>query len=315
MMEYLIDSFLSFLKGKNRSENTLKAYAEDLLQFMEYLKEKKISDIESLNKIDYVLIRGFLANLREKGLEKRTVARKISAVRAFYKYLLKEEVIKSDPTLHIQGMKLPKKLPEFLYPNEINELLNLPDNSCLGIRDKAILELLYATGIRVGEMTNIKLKDLDLSNKILFVFGKGSKERIVFFGEKAKESLETYLKISRPILLKGREEEHLFLNKNGTRLTDRSIRRIVEKYVKKLSFIKKVTPHTIRHTFATHLLENGADLRTVQELLGHTSLSTTQIYTHVTKERLKEVYEKAFPHKKRSDFINDESYHYSGDGE
>lgn len=298
-MEYLIDSFLSFLKGKNRSENTLKAYAEDLLQFMEYLKEKKISDIESFKNIDYILIRGFLANLREKGFEKRTIARKISAIRAFYKYLVTEEVITSDPTLHIQGMKLPKKLPEFLYPVEICELLSSPDDSCLGLRDKAILELLYATGIRVGEITNLKLKDLDMENKILYILGKGSKERIVFFGEKAKESLENYLKRSRPVLLKGREGDFLFLNKNGTRLTDRSVRRIVEKYVKKLSLKKKVTPHTLRHTFATHLLENGADLRTVQELLGHVSLSTTQIYTHVTKERLKEVYEKAFPHKKK----------------
>jgi integrase/recombinase XerC len=296
-MEYeVIDSFLNYIKAaKNQSENTLKAYAGDLGQFIEYLEQNKISETKSLKNITHLDIRGFLAYLKEKGVAKKSITRKLSALRSFFKYLVTEGIISEDPTQMVQGMKLPKKLPQFLYPSEVEALLSAPKNDILGIRDRAIMELLYATGVRVSELVSIKLKDINMGANFIIVYGKGSRERIVFFGSKAAESLEEYLKKSRPYLVKNLSCEYLFLNKNGTKLTDRSVRRIIDKYVKELSLKKNISPHTLRHTFATHMLNNGADLKTVQELLGHVSLSTTQLYTHLTKERLKEIYDKVFP--------------------
>ncbi|MDN5330958.1 MAG: integrase/recombinase XerD [Tepidanaerobacteraceae bacterium] len=304
-MEYeVIDSFINYIKAaKNQSENTLKAYANDLGQFIEYLEQSKMSETKSLKNVTHLDIRGFLAYLREKGVAKKTITRKLSALRSFFKYLTTEGFISEDPTKMVQGMKLPKKLPLFLYPAEIEALLSAPKKDVLGIRDKAIMELLYATGVRVSELVSIKLKDVNMGANFIIVYGKGSRERIVFFGSKAAESLEEYLKKSRPYLVKSLSCEYLFLNKNGTRLTDRSVRRIIDKYVKELSLNKNISPHTLRHTFATHMLNNGADLKTVQELLGHVSLSTTQLYTHVTKERLKEIYDKVFPRAKKKEEI------------
>ncbi|ADL07848.1 tyrosine recombinase XerC [Thermosediminibacter oceani] len=297
MENHAIDSFLTYISAaKNQSPNTLKAYANDLGQFIEYLEQNKISKTKTLNDITHLDIRGFLAYLKESGASKKTIARKLSAIRSFFRYLSTEGLVSEDPTKMVQGMKLPKKLPLFLYPAEIEALLSAPGQDVLGIRDRAIMELLYATGMRVSELVSLKLKDVNLGANFIIVFGKGSKERVVFFGSKAAESLEEYLRKSRPYLVKNLTCDYLFLNKNGTRLTDRSVRRIIDKYVKLLSLNAKISPHTLRHTFATHMLNNGADLKTVQELLGHVSLSTTQIYTHVTKERLKEVYDKAFPH-------------------
>jgi integrase/recombinase XerC len=299
--ESLIDGFLRYLKGvKNESHNTLKSYAEDLNQFLEYLKQNKISE-PIFKNVSYPLMRGFLVHLNERQLSKRTIARKVSAIRTFYRYLVIEGIIEENVALSLKGIKLPKKLPNFLYPNEIEALLCAPSDDILGIRDKAIMELLYATGMRVGEMVSLKLKDLNMGTNFIIVFGKGSKERIVFFGSKAALSLENYLKKSRPFLAKDTSCDFVFLNKYGEGITDRSIRRIIEKYVKIASLKKKISPHALRHSFATHMLNNGADLKTVQELLGHTSLSTTQIYTHVTKDRLKEVYLRTFPHNEGRD--------------
>lgn len=298
MDETLIDDFLTYYKGvKNESENTIRAYAKDLVQFHEYLKQKKISE-PIFKKITHLHIRGFLAYLRKKNLSRRTIARKLSAIRSFYKYLVIEGVVEHNIAAEVITPKQFKELPLFLYPKEIEILLSQPEDTVLGIRDRAILELLYATGVRVGELVSIKISDLNLGANYIIVYGKGSRERVVFFGQKAEESLDKYLKNSRPFLLKKDiSSDFLFLNKNGTGISDRSVRRIVDKYVKKACLNKKISPHTLRHTFATHLLNNGADLKTVQELLGHESLSTTQIYTHVTRERLKEVYEKVFPRK------------------
>lgn len=295
--EALIESFLSYLKGvKNESANTIKSYAEDLNQFLEYLKQNKISE-PAFKNVNYSILRGFLTHLNERQLSKRTIARKVSAMRTFFKYLVMEGIIDENAALSLKGIKLPKKLPVFLYPAEIETLLSAPADDILGIRDKAIMELLYATGMRVGELVSLKLKDLNMGTNFIIVLGKGSRERVVFFGTKAARSMEEYLKKSRPFLVKDTACDFVFLNKNGTGITDRSIRRIIEKYVKIASLNQKISPHALRHSFATHMLNNGADLKTVQELLGHASLSTTQIYTHVTKERLKEVYTKAFPHK------------------
>jgi len=298
MDDQLIDSFINYLRAtKTKSENTTKAYAEDLSQFLEYLKQKELSEPVLLN-VNHLHIRGFLAHLKSKELSKRTVARKLSTLRSFYKYLTVQGLVKENVAKSVHAPKTSKKLPLFLYPQEIEALLDAPENDVLGIRDRAILELLYATGMRVGELVSLKTSDINFGANYIVVFGKGSKERIVFFGQKAAESLDEYLRKSRPHLVKSLECDSLFLNKNGTRLSDRSIRRMIDKYVKIASLNSDISPHTLRHTFATHMLNNGADLKTVQELLGHSSLSTTQIYTHVTKERLKEVYDKAFPHKK-----------------
>lgn len=298
MDEVLVDSFLNYLKAtKTESENTIKAYAGDLLQFLEYLKQKKISE-PMLKNISHLDIRGFLAYLQKQDMSKRTIARKLSALRTFFKYLMIEGIVEENIAKSVSSPKPSKKLPLFLYPGEIEKLLSAPKKDVLGFRDKAILELLYATGMRVGELVSLKVHDLNLGSNYIIVFGKGSKERIVFFGQKAAESIEEYLMKSRPHLLKDINCDSLFLNKNGTGISARSIRRIIEKYVKLTALNNKISPHTLRHTFATHMLNNGADLKTVQELLGHSSLSTTQIYTHVTKERLKEVYDKTFPHNK-----------------
>ncbi|MFO7151706.1 MAG: tyrosine recombinase XerC [Bacillota bacterium] len=302
-MEYeAIDSFLNYIRAaKNQSENTLKAYANDLGQFIEYLEQNKMCETKSLKDVTHLDIRGFLAYLKGKGVAKKSIARKLSALRTFFRYLTVEGIVSEDPTKMVQGMKLPKKLPLFLYPSEIEALLSAPKNDVLGIRDKAIMELLYATGVRVSELVSIKLKDVNMGANFIIVYGKGSRERMVFFGSKAEESLEQYLKKSRPYLAKNVSCEYLFLNKNGTQLTDRSVRRIIDKYVKEVALNKNVSPHTLRHTFATHMLNNGADLKTVQELLGHVSLSTTQLYTHVTKDRLKEIYDNFFPRAKKKE--------------
>ncbi|NLZ53267.1 MAG: tyrosine recombinase XerC [Thermoanaerobacteraceae bacterium] len=296
MDDALIDSFINYLRAtKTKSENTIKAYAEDLLQFLEYLKQKKLSE-PVLTNINHLHIRGFLAHLNEKKLSKRTVARKLSTLRSFYKYITVEGLIKQNIAKAVHAPKTSKRLPLFLYPQEIEALLSAPNNDVLGIRDRAIMELLYATGMRVGELVLLKTSDINFGANYIIVFGKGSKERVVFFGQKAAECLEEYLRKSRPYLIKNIECDSLFLNKNGTALSDRSVRRIIDKYVKIEALNCDISPHTLRHTFATHMLNNGADLKSVQELLGHSSLSTTQIYTHVTKDRLKEVYDKTFPH-------------------
>lgn len=298
MGEALIDDFLIHYKAlKNESDNTIRAYANDLVQFHEYLKKTKISEPVFKN-VKRTHIRGFLAHLRKKRLSRRTIARKLSAIRSFYKYLVIEGVVDRNIAADVITPKQSKKLPLFLYPKEIEILLSQPKNDVLGIRDRAILELLYATGVRVGELVSIKISDLNLGVNCIIVYGKGSRERVVFFGEKAEQSIDDYLRKSRPYLLKeGKPCDALFLNKNGTGISDRSIRRIVDKYARQACLNENISPHTLRHTFATHLLNNGADLKTVQELLGHVSLSTTQLYTHVTRERLKEVYEKTFPRK------------------
>lgn len=296
MDEALIDSFLNFLRAtKTDSDNTIKAYAEDLLQFREYLKQRKVSE-PVFSKVTHITIRGFLGDLNEKQFSKRSIARKLSTLRSFFKYLVIEGILQENVAKLVSSPKPSKRLPQFLYPNEVEALLEAPENNTLGLRNKAMLELLYATGMRVGELVSIKVNDVNLGPNYIIVFGKGSRERVVFFGRKAANSIEIYLKKSRPFLLKDIDCDSLFLNKNGTGISDRSVRRIVKKYVNEVCLNQKISPHTLRHSFATHMLNNGADLKTVQELLGHTSLSTTQIYTHVTKERLKEVYDRAFPH-------------------
>ena len=291
-MDKLINDFLKYLEvERHYSEHTIISYKTDLEEFNEYLGNKNIKDT------DYKFIRDYLTYMFDKKYEKKTISRHISTLRSFYKYLLEEKIIKKNPMTLISNPKLDKKLPNFLDYDELEILLNIPDRSTtLGLRDALILELLYSTGIRVSELINIKLKDINRSDKKILIMGKGSKERYVLYGEVLDNLLDVYLSNSRSKLNKN--SDYLILNKDGNQITDRGIRLIISKILKKGEIDYHVSPHTLRHTFATHMLENGADLKSVQELLGHENLSTTQVYTHVTNERLRSVYLKTHPRAK-----------------
>ena len=278
--------FLDGLENeRNYSPYTILNYRIDLAELDKFLKNKKAD----FAKVDRVLAREFLYALQKK-YSRRSLARKISACRSFFRFLLREKYLNQNPFELVKTPKLERRLPNFLYEDEMNKLLE----NIVNPRDKAILELLYSSGIRVSEVTKLNLSDLDLEAGEIRAFGQCSKERIVLVGRFAVAAIKDYIKNERPKV----KSLALFLNKRGGRLTQRSIERMIKFLSKKSGLLKKVTPHTIRHTFATHLLTRGADLRTVQELLGHTSLSTTQVYTHVTKEKLKSVYDVAHPRAK-----------------
>lgn len=253
-----------------------------------------------LGEVDHLKVRAYLAYLQRQEYSRRTVARKLSCLRSFFRYLHEQNLIATNPLVGVHTPKLERKLPNFLYEEEVWRLLQLPDRTTpLGQRDAALLELLYATGLRASELVSLNVPDIDYSEGWVIVFGKGKKERFVPVGSEALGALQVYLDGGRPTLALRADSalqslpwqrQPLFLNKLGTRLTDRSVRRILDGYVDRLAVLTHVSPHTIRHSFATHLLNKGADLRAVQEMLGHVSLSTTQIYTHVTKQRLREEY-------------------------
>ena len=292
------DKFYNYLSAEKNSSNlTVENYRKDILAFEQFM-QSKAGEGFSWDQIQIIHIRSYLSFLNHENYARRTIARKISSLRSFYKFMLREEYIKQNPFTKIRTPKLEKRLPVFLEESEINSILNLPDTSPLGLRDQAVLELLYATGCRVSELVGLRLGDVELSGLFVHLLGKGNKERIVPIGTTCKKAFLRYYSQSRyPLMAKYHvnEHQHVFINSRGGVLTDRSVRRILDKYVKELALQKDVSPHTIRHTFATHLLEHGADLRAVQELLGHASLSTTQIYTHITNERINKVYQKNFP--------------------
>jgi tyrosine recombinase XerC len=287
-MDRYIEKFLSYLDiEKNYSPHTTLNYKLDLEEFFASLGEASLN----IKKVDYLHLRKFFADLRERQYRPRTVARKLSAVRSFFRFLYREGLITQNPAMLLVTPKLDKTLPKFLSEEEMVQLIESPSTEEVsGKRDRAILETLYSSGIRVSELVGLDIEDVDLIGNIIKVKGKGKKERIVPVGDKAVLAIREYL-TSRPP-----DKKPLLLNKNGTRLTDRSVRNIINKHLVKTSVKMNVSPHVLRHSFATHLLNHGADLRSVQELLGHVNLSTTQIYTHVTTERLKSVYEKAHPH-------------------
>lgn len=273
---------------RNLSRHTVSAYICDVLSFAVWCQTAP-------SQVTPIMIRQYLAQLVEKELSKRSIARHMSALRSFYRFMRLLKGLQVSPIEAIRSPRLDKKLPSFLYVDEIFQLLRAPDcTQPLGIRDRAILEFLYASGVRVAECVALDLADLRMDSGLVSVIGKGNRERIVLYGSGAKMALRSYIDHARPSLAKV-DEVALFVNHRGSRLSDRSVRRIVDRYVQQIALIKHITPHSFRHTFATHLLEGGADLRVVQELLGHQSLSSTQIYTHTAKEHLMRVYELSHP--------------------
>jgi integrase/recombinase XerC len=289
------EKFLEYLKTQRRfSEHTLRAYSTDLEQFINFLK--KSYDKIIIENITDLHIRSFLHELFNRKLDNISVSRHVSSLKSFFKYLLTEKVVLKNYAASVPNPKSDTKLPKYLKEEEMAQFLDMPDSSTpLGARDKAILELLYATGLRVSELESLNVEQIDLNNKAIIVKGKGKKERMVLFGSYARDALETYL-VERVHLIVNEEEEALFLNFRGTRLTVRSVRRVVNKYIDESDLKLKISPHALRHSFATHMLNNGADLRDIQELLGHASLATTQRYTHVSIQDMLDNYDKFHPH-------------------
>lgn len=288
-----LEEYLTYLKyNKNYSDNTIISYHEDILEYLNYLERECLS----LYDIKYGDIRFLLDYYHANHLKNLTIRRKISSLKGFYKYLCRNGKALDNPFSYVTLPKKEKKLPQYLNYNEMIEIFSSIDTTTLlGLRNRLVMELLYATGVRVSELVNIKIKDIDFNNRSIIVIGKGSKERIVFFNSICFDILKKYLDESKMV----RKEEFLILNNNGKKITTRSIRLIINKVIKETSIIKHIHPHTIRHTFATHLLNNGCDLLTVQELLGHESISTTGIYTHVTTDHVKDVYYHTHPRSKR----------------
>ena len=292
-----VDRFLAYLRDQRRASlETLRAYESDLAQFGAFLSEEHSGGpAPGPAGIDALAVRGFVARLHRSGLGRSSVARKLSAVRSFMENAVREGRIESSPAKTVPTPKVPKRLPRNLTVDEVFALLDgIEGSDEAGIRDRAILEFLYATGLRVGELMSLDLEDLDFAGETVRVLGKGNKERIVPFGSKAKSALLRWIETSRPLRETG-EAGAVFLNPRGGRLTDRSVRRILDRRLREASVRAHVSPHALRHSFATHLLGAGADLRAIQELLGHASLSTTQRYTHVSMDALMKVYDAAHP--------------------
>lgn len=289
-MERYIEKFLRYLEiEKNVSGHTLTNYQIDLRQFNDFT-----SGID-IDRIDYLTLRRYLAELKKKGGSKRTVARKLSSIRSFFRFLCRDGYLKNNPALMLSGLKLDRRLPSFLTINEVTKLIETPQDNLSGLRDKAIFETLYSTGIRVSELVGLDIEDVDFISGSVRVLGKGKKERLIPIGDSALRAIEGYLQAQSKSVLNNRQRGPLFLNRFGKRLTSRSVERNLNKYIRIAGLKQGISPHSLRHSFASHLLDRGADLRSVQELLGHSSLSTTQIYTHLTAERLKSAYDKAHP--------------------
>jgi len=293
MYQY-IDEYLNFLAiEKGLSLNTLEAYSRDLNRYSEFMENRGITNIREITSDDVI---SYLGSLRKNGLTANSVNRGLAAVRGFYKYLLRENVMDENPVANIELAKIWMRLPDTLSKDEMNLLLEQPEaKTLLGMRDRAMLELMYATGIRVSELISLTVNSINWQVGYLVVVGKGSKERIVPVGKSAIDYMTQYVNEGRLKLLKGKRTNFFFVNRSGNGLTRQGFWKIIKKYATKSGLHKKIHPHTFRHSFATHLLEGGADLRSVQVMLGHSDISTTQIYTHVTRERLKEIHKKYHP--------------------
>ncbi|MEO8648436.1 MAG: tyrosine recombinase XerC [Acidobacteriota bacterium] len=302
MLQESLKQFLQHLKyERNLSAHTLRNYASDLEQFRDHLLTIERRDDIPVKEIDRLTIREWMASLHSANKKKTSIARKLASLRTFFQFLIREGVLDSNPAKMVATPRIERKLPNHLSMEDAVRFIETPDiNTDLGRRDRAIIEFLYATGIRVGELVNIDLRDIDFREKLVRVTGKRRKQRIVPFGEPALHALVHYLEESRPVFLNEcppaeRDDQAVFLHRRGGRLTTRSVGRVIDKYIKQCADIHDISPHSLRHTFATHLLDSGADLRDIQELLGHARLSTTQIYTQVSMEKMIEVYDRSHP--------------------
>ncbi len=293
-----IEGFKSYLSvEKNFSEHTLNAYCSDIVSYILWLNDFSCIDV------DFNKLREYLHFIQKFDYKKTTIARKTASIRTFYKYLFRERFIDNNPAISLSAPKKPKSLPKFLTSDEVEKILNNVNiETPAGFRNKVILELLWATGMRISELSNLNFGDLNLDENEIRVFGKGAKERIVLISDRAKQYLVQYIKTARNLLAPGydigeiNENSPLFINNTGYRLQNKTIRNVINEIVEKIELPKKVTPHVFRHSFATHLIENGADLRVVQELLGHAGISNTQIYTHISMKHMQDVYDSAHPH-------------------
>ena len=292
---YIPEFLLHIGKERNFAAGTVRYYDVDLKQFVDFLKTEFPDGLTDPKNIDIIVLRAYIAGLVQAGYKTGTIHRKIDVLRSFFKFLYNRNAIDVNFVKHIKLPKMPKKFPSFLDFAQANKAMELPDTSKpLGLRDKAIMELLYATGIRRSELVGLNLDDIDFPQMRIKVFGKGSKERIVPFNESAKRALEEYISRARPLFDKSGTERALFLARSGARISSEEVYLIVRKYLRQVTDGKS-SPHILRHTFATHLLERGADLMAIKELLGHESIATTQVYTHTTIEHLREIYRKAHP--------------------
>ena len=308
-MQEIFNRYVSHLRAeRNASPYTIRNYTNDLLGnrkrgsekgFFQFLRRKQIG---SLKEVDKHTLREYISWLMEQGIVKASIARKLSAIRSFYRYLVREGILATNPLEKASSPKLDKRLPSFLTIDEMGRLLAVPDlSSPVGQRDRALMELLYASGLRVSELVQLNLEQVNLDSREIRVWGKGSKERVVLMGEPAAEALSVYLSQGRPTLLGEKRSHAVFVTKDGQRITERRVQKNLEEIAAKAGIGKRVHPHMLRHTFATHLLDGGADLRVVQELLGHANLSSTQIYTHVTKSQARKMYLSAHPMAQKKD--------------
>ncbi|MBS3741886.1 MAG: tyrosine recombinase XerC [Candidatus Cloacimonetes bacterium] len=302
-MKKQIKKFINHLESKNMSVHTIRAYKIDIGQFAKFIEKFFYKGNIEIEKINKIMFRDFLQHLSEKGDKNRTLARKVISIKSFFTYLLNNDMIENNPILGVDIPKFGKHTATFLSEKEMKFVLSIPDDDTkFGIRNRAILEVLYSTGVRISELAGLKLEDVSFKEELIKVFGKRKKTRIVPIGKIALKYLKDYLKI-RHIFLKNKKTDRLFLSKNGNPLSADELRYIIDKYLKIIEKSQNYSPHTVRHSFATHLLDRGADLRSVQELLGHTNLSSTEIYTHTSMKKLKEIYNQAHPHgDKKEDF-------------
>ena len=293
-MRELIDSFLNYLSvERGLAKNTIVSYQRDLTGYMNFLES---SGFNALSKIQRSDITNFMVSQKNRGLSVNSVARALAAIKSFHRFLVRERVLKTDPTSLVDSPRLWKKIPETLSLNEVVALLGQPNvRDKQGMRDKALLETLYATGMRISEVVDLKVSNVNLEVGFARCIGKGNKERVVPLGKKAIEGLRKYLDVSRPKFLGSNESDFVFLSRLGKKISRQSLWKIVKRYAREARIKKPIWPHTLRHSFATHLLERGADLRAVQEMLGHANISTTQIYTHIDKDRLKTIHRKFHP--------------------
>lgn len=296
-MQETLQDYLNYLSvERGLAQNTLESYNRDLRQYLQYLQEKKSLSIQETTQATVI---GYLLQLQARGKATATLSRSLAAIKSYYHYMFRENIIHRDPTINLDAPKQEKRLPRVLSVTDVEHLLEQPDlKQPIGIRDRAMLEVLYAAGLRVSELVSLQVNDVNLETGYLKCYGKGSKERIVPLGSMALKYLKIYLEHARKFLASSTHENSLFLNHHGKKLTRQGFWKIIKKYADILNLHVEITPHTLRHSFATHLLENGADLRSVQEMLGHADIATTQIYTHLTKDKVKEVYEKTHPRAK-----------------